>query len=363
MESSAAEAAAPNAAAKRKATFRSASRPDSELAKAVAKFCDGDAPEKAFPASLCGAERAALHQLARRAGLRAVSAGSEAEGTRVLTLHRPSSEEERLRAVEAAAREESEKQAKKKQRDEPEEPAAAAASGAGSAERDPEQDTEYDSQEEEAVEELDGRDLHELLSVPVGANASRLRAAYHRMLLKCHPAHLRWTPSSGRPRVEAYRETKRRFRQIAIAYRVLQDPERARIYGDHGVKGLKRSEAYQEENVFELDPWESCDDFFEGEDPEDREYFLLNGNQQLSCVPDASARHVYALSLFLCRSAGTRRARRSRRTTKRRRRPQRRSQRCRRAPNAAASRPTGSPPPRPSPVRRSALVRLAQQRR
>eukprot|EP01045_Picozoa_sp_COSAG04_P016032 COSAG04_NODE_1308_length_7288_cov_2.749339_9_plen_91_part_01 len=58
---SAAEAAAPNAAAKRKATFRSASRPDSELAKAVAAFCDGDAPELAFPASLCGAERAALH--------------------------------------------------------------------------------------------------------------------------------------------------------------------------------------------------------------------------------------------------------------------------------------------------------------
>ena len=277
-------------------TFRSASRPDSELAKAVAAFCDGDAPELAFPASLCGAERAALHQLARRAGLRAVSAGSEAEGTRVLTLHRPSSEEERLRAVEAAAREESEKQAKKKQRDEPDEPAAAGAaeaSGAGSAERDPEQDTEYDSQEEEAVEELDGRDLHELLSVPVGANASRLRAAYHRMLLKCHPAQLRWTPSSGRPRVEAYRETKRLFRQIAIAYRVLQDPERARIYGDHGVKGLKRSEAYQEENVFELDPWESCDDFFEGEDPEDREYFLLNGNQQLSCVPDVSARPLH----------------------------------------------------------------------
>ena len=60
------------------------------------------------------------------------------------------------------------------------------------------------------------------------------------------------------------------------------DSDRRQIYAAHGVKGLKKSEAYQEENLFELDPWEACERFFEAEDPDDREYFLLNGNAQLS---------------------------------------------------------------------------------
>jgi hypothetical protein len=39
---------------------------------------------------------------------------------------------------------------------------------------------------------------------------------------------------------------------------------------------------YQQDSVFELDEWERRDHFFSGADPADREYFLLNGNQQLS---------------------------------------------------------------------------------
>ena len=284
--------------------FKSAVKADSQLAKQVEAFVEGGEKTYAFPAELSGAERAAVHKIARRNGLKAKSDGLEEDGTRRITLYRPSSEEERKRAVAAAEKHHDDTQKAKAERARKQE-ATETASGTGDddpddagdsqpsdSERNPEMDTEYDSQEEDAVASMDSCDLHELLGVPKGQDGgtvggpSRLRSAYHRQLLKWHPDTLRWTPSSGCPRVQAYRKAKRRFRQVCVAYAILMDEDRRRIYCDHGVTGLKKSEAYQEENVFELDPWEACERFFEAEDPDDREYFLLNGNAQLSDEDD-----------------------------------------------------------------------------
>lgn len=256
--------------------FKSAVKADSQLAKQVEAFVEGGEETFAFPAALSGAERAAVHKIARRNGLKAKSDGSEEEGTRRITLYRPSSEEERKRAVAAAEQRHGQTQKAKEEKARKQEAIGTGdddADDVGSSqltdsERNPEMDTEYDSQEEDAVGSMDGCDLHELLGVPKGKDggtvggASRLRSAYHRQLLKWHPDTLKWTPSSGCPRVQAYRKAKRRFRQVCVAYAILMDEDRRRIYCDHGVAGLKKSEAYQEENIFELDPWEACERFF-----------------------------------------------------------------------------------------------------
>lgn len=71
-----------------------------------------------------------------------------------------------------------------------------------------------------------------------------------------------------------------RFCQIAVAFLVLKDPERARIYAEHGYATLVKSEACAEEGVFDCDPYELHSAFFRGDDEDDRQYLLLNADQQ-----------------------------------------------------------------------------------
>jgi hypothetical protein len=68
--------------------------------------------------------------------------------------------------------------------------------------------------------------------------------------------------------------------QIAVAFLVLKDPERARIYAEHGYATLVKSEACAEEGVFDCDPYELHSAFFRGDDEDDRQYLLLNADQQ-----------------------------------------------------------------------------------
>jgi len=67
------------------------------------------------------------------------------------------------------------------------------------------------------------------------------------------------------------------FQRLVVAFSVFKDAEKFRIYRDHGFVGLVKSEAYAEDDVFDLDPFAVYDSFFAGDDPEDREYLLLNG--------------------------------------------------------------------------------------
>ena len=66
-----------------------------------------------------------------------------------------------------------------------------------------------------------------------------------------------------------------RFRQLCLAYSVLHDPARRRIYATCGFDGLKRAEAMQDENVFDLDARRVREHFFAGHDPMVREFLLL----------------------------------------------------------------------------------------
>ena len=73
-----------------------------------------------------------------------------------------------------------------------------------------------------------------------------------------------------------------RFQRVTVAYLVLKDTERARVYDEHGYGALVKSESYLEDDVFDADPWDVYERFFKGEDEEDREYLLLNGGDDVS---------------------------------------------------------------------------------
>ena len=67
------------------------------------------------------------------------------------------------------------------------------------------------------------------------------------------------------------------FQRVTVAYLVLRDPARCRVYDEHGYGALVKAEAYAEDDVFDADPWDVYDRFFAGEEEEDRQYLLLHG--------------------------------------------------------------------------------------
>ena len=68
------------------------------------------------------------------------------------------------------------------------------------------------------------------------------------------------------------------FKKLTVAYLCFRDPSRTEIYENFGFDQLKRHEEnYSDVNIFECDPWEVYEDFFEGKDEDDRQYLLFNG--------------------------------------------------------------------------------------
>jgi hypothetical protein len=262
----------------------------SELEEQILAFTQTEEATFSFLPTLTSSDRAAVHRLARRYDLLTKSTGSELTNDRILTLHRRSDEDieqrKRKRAKDASLDEE---ERHKKAAD-----AQVTAWKTGGAQEQQQQDGEeewtvegeeeewYDAYDDLKAAEARAKTFYTLLGVPRGEDGSvtggesRLRAGYHRGLM-------RWNPSNGNwGGIENFYRAQKRFKHVVIAYAVLMDPERRSIYHRLGVEGLRSSEAYQEESVFDLDEWEQCEYFFSGTDPDDREYFLLNGNQQLS---------------------------------------------------------------------------------
>merc|ERR1712224_1109851 len=87
----------------------------------------------------------------------------------------------------------------------------------------------------------------------------RIRSAFHRLAPKCPP------------------EDVDRFRKLCLAFTVLKEPELQRIYLELGYEALRQSESYSELSVFDYDPDLVYQSFFDGADPADREYLLMNG--------------------------------------------------------------------------------------
>ena len=79
---------------------------------------------------------------------------------------------------------------------------------------------------------------------------------------------------------EAARAAVLRFRRACLAFSVLRDPERRRVYAACGYSGLVRSEAYQADSVFDSDARTVREQFFRGDDPAVREFLLLRADDR-----------------------------------------------------------------------------------
>ena len=67
----------------------------------------------------------------------------------------------------------------------------------------------------------------------------------------------------------------RKLQRLGVAFHVLKDSDRFKIYREHGYEGLVKSERYAESDVFDLDGFTMYESFFAGEDEDDRQYLLL----------------------------------------------------------------------------------------
>lgn len=72
------------------------------------------------------------------------------------------------------------------------------------------------------------RDYYEILSVERTASGEEIKRSYRRMAMKYHPDR---NPDDA--------EAEARFKECAEAYEVLSDPDRRRIYDQHGHEGLR----------------------------------------------------------------------------------------------------------------------------
>jgi len=111
------------------------------------------------------------------------------------------------------------------------------------------------------LNDLDEYPLYETLKVPKNASRSRLQAAFHRY---------------------SRTQERDRFSRVCLAYLVLKDDEKRRIYDECGWKHLRQSESYQAFSVFDADPNQVFEDFFAGKEEEDRDYLLMNSNAAFS---------------------------------------------------------------------------------
>lgn len=69
--------------------------------------------------------------------------------------------------------------------------------------------------------------LYDILGVPPTADDGALKKAYRKLALKYHPDK---NPDAGE-----------KFKEISMAYEILSDPEKRKLYDTHGEQGIKVS--------------------------------------------------------------------------------------------------------------------------
>ncbi|CAK9021509.1 unnamed protein product [Durusdinium trenchii] len=140
------------------------------------------------------------------------------------------------------------------------------------------QPVEWTAEDDDAWEAETERDYYAALELTRGSHisTSRVRAAYHKLARKWHPYLGCPDEADGESKIDNH-AVLRRFWAISEAYLVLTDSERRRIYDECGFQSLKQSESCYAESVFEKDAFQIYEDFFNGSDPEARDFLLMNG--------------------------------------------------------------------------------------
>lgn len=147
------------------------------------------------------------------------------------------------------------------------------------------EEVEWTAEDDETWDAETDRDYYAALELgkTPSVSSSRVRAAYHKQVQRWHPYNGTWHlegDTADDPMAHGGRRAAlRRFWAISEAYLVLADPERRRIYDECGFKGLKQSESCYAESVFEKDAFQLYEDFFNGSDPEARDFLLMNGGE------------------------------------------------------------------------------------
>jgi len=77
---------------------------------------------------------------------------------------------------------------------------------------------------------LGDQDYYQVLGLKRGASEEQIKKAFKKMAIKFHPDKNKDDPEGA----------KKKFQTIANAYETLSDPEKKRVYDQHGEEGLKR---------------------------------------------------------------------------------------------------------------------------
>ena len=214
---------------------------EEELKSVLCKVADGYQEEARFGGD--AKQRGMAHRAARGLGLLAASEG-DGESRHVRVWRRP--------------------------------PVAAAEPADGRQDADEESCQEEEGWDEEEDEPLQPFDLYRALGLQrgFGGGDARVRSSYHRLALA---ARQQLGDCEECEDKEAEAEAWLRFRRITVAAGVLLDKGRKEVYERLGFAGLQESEKYYELSVFDDDPHDRLERFFNGCDEDDREYLLLNG--------------------------------------------------------------------------------------
>lgn len=97
-------------------------------------------------------------------------------------------------------------------------------------------------------------DLYSILGVAQNASADEIKKAYRRLARKYHP-----DVNSHDPEAES------RFKEVAMAYEILSDPEKRSRYDSYGMDGLKNGMGdFGDSDIFNFDLGSVFDAFFGG---------------------------------------------------------------------------------------------------
>jgi len=97
------------------------------------------------------------------------------------------------------------------------------------------------------------KDLYEILGISKNASQDEIKSAFRKLAKEYHPDMHRTE--------EKKKEAEEKFKEIAMAYKILSDPEQRARYDRYGMEGLKSSAGY-DKSGFDFDSIFEMDDFF-----------------------------------------------------------------------------------------------------